>query len=68
MIALLQAVTDAARHGPPDNSAFFRAAYVLAALVYGGYGVHLARRVSRARARLSRAPRPRAVEPGRPSP
>ena len=57
MMALLQAVGDAARNGPPDNSAFFRAAYVLAALVYGGYGVHLVRRTARVQARLRRTPR-----------
>ena len=56
MTALLQAVTDAARSGPPDNSVFFRAAYILAVLVYGGYAVHLVRRVSRAQARLRRTP------------
>ena len=54
-MALLQAVVEGARNGPPDNSAFFRAAYILAALVYGGYGMYLVRRVSRAQARLRRA-------------
>jgi hypothetical protein len=57
MIALLQAVVDGTRNGPPDNAAFFRAAYVVAALVYGGYGVHLVRRVARIRARSTRTPR-----------
>ena len=57
MMALLQAVAEVARNGPPDNSAYFRAAYILAAVVYGGYGVHLVRRVSRAQARLRRTPR-----------
>ena len=56
-MALLQAIVEGARNGPPDNSAFFRAAYILAVLVYGGYGVHLVRRVSRTRARLRRTPR-----------
>lgn len=57
MTALLQAVVDGVRHGPPDNAAYFHAAYILAALVYGGYSVHVVRRVSRAQARLRRTPR-----------
>ncbi len=56
MMALLQAIAEAAPL-PPNNSAFFRAAYVLAAFVYGGYGVHLVRRLSRARARVRHTPR-----------
>jgi hypothetical protein len=57
MMALLQAITEAAPNNTPDNSAFFRAAYILAVFVYGGYGVHLVRRGSRGQARLRRAPR-----------
>jgi len=56
MTALLQAVTEGARHATPDNAAFFRAAYVVAVLVYGGYAAYLVRRASRVRARLRRTP------------
>ena len=41
--------------GPPDNAAYFHAAYVLVVLVYGGYALTLLRRRARVRARLGRA-------------
>ena len=56
MTALLQVIGVAARSAPPDNAAWLRVAYVAAALVYGGYGLHLVRRLLRTRARLQRTP------------
>ena len=36
----------------PDNGQYFHAAYVIVALLYGGYALALWRRMQRARARL----------------
>ena len=35
----------------PDNAAFYHAAYIAAAIIYGGYIVSLAIRIRRANAR-----------------
>jgi hypothetical protein len=56
MMALLQAISEGVRSGPPDNAASFRIAYIAAAIVYGGYALHLVRRLTRAQARLRRTP------------
>lgn len=41
-------------NGPPSNAGFFYAAYVLVALIYGGYALVLLRRRARARRALDR--------------
>ncbi len=44
---------------PPDTSAYFHAAYVVAAVLYTGYALTLWRRARRVRERLRRALPPR---------
>lgn len=45
---------------PPDTSAYFHAAYVVAAVLYAGYTFTLWRRAKRVRDRLRQAGRPAA--------
>lgn len=44
---------------PPDTSAYYHAAYIVAAVLYTGYALTLWRRARRVRERLDRAARPR---------
>ncbi|HEY0777322.1 MAG TPA: hypothetical protein VGD56_05070 [Gemmatirosa sp.] len=51
--------------GPPDNAAYFHAAYVLIAFVYGGYAAVLLRRRARVRQVLDRLGAPDLGAPSR---
>lgn len=43
---------------PPDTSAYFHAAYIVAAVLYTGYALTLWRRARRVRERLRQSGRP----------